>query len=150
MISPGKQHGLISLTATTAAVALFWLYTILLLVMGASETCAMGGDGHLPTLLVGGPVALTAAVLAYRGGRSGSPHRASRLAMTLPLVILLAYHLPQVYSVTILGHHSCGPSYDYYLEHTQSIERWVPLFFLAIVLVVGWATWRPYLQRNEA
>ena len=147
MTTPSKTRTSGNFSAVGAAV-LFWLYTVFLLVMEVSETCTMGGEGHLPTLMIGGPVAMFSVVLLYRSSRTENTPFDSRLALTPALAILLLYHLPQVFSVTILGHHSCGSSFDSYLEYTRSIERWIPLIFLSIVLLAGWATWRPYLRRT--
>jgi len=110
----------------------------------------MGGEGHLPTFVIGGPAALIAVVLLYLSNRDNNSPIDSRLVLTPAVVVLLVYHLPQVLSVTILGHHSCGSSYDSLLEHTRSIERWIPLFFLVIAVLVGWITWQPHLRRSAA
>ena len=149
MTSPNRPRKSQYISATAAAV-LFWLYTIFLLVMEVSETCTMGGEGHLPTFMISGPVALIAVVLLYLSNRGNNAPIDSRLALTPTVIVLLVYHLPQVLSVTILGHHSCGSTYDSYLEYTRSIERWIPLFFLSIVVLVGWVTWRPHLRRSAA
>ena len=106
----------------------------------------MGGEGNLSTLMIGAPVAVLSVVFLYMSNRSNNAPIDIRLALAPALVILLVYQVPRVFSVTILGHHSCGTSYDSYLESTRSMERWIPLVFLSITIFTGWVAWRPYIR----
>jgi hypothetical protein len=81
--------------SATAAAVLSWLYTVFLLVMEVSETCTIGGDGHLPTFMIGGPAVLIAVVLLYLSNRENNSPIGSRLVLTPAVVVLLIYHLPQ-------------------------------------------------------
>ena len=136
--------------ASIAAVILYWLYAFLLLTMELSETCTMGGEGLLPHLITGGPLAVLSASLIFLVIQGQGPKIAKLLSVgTLPVVVaLLVYHSVQALNVSILGHHSCGTEYDAHLDVVASFERWIPLVLLCLDIIVGWLLVRSLTKLN--
>ena len=138
--------------AATAAVVLVWLYTIFILLMEVGETCTMGGDGLFVHLIIGGPMAAISASLVFFVFRDKDQGLKDGVSLiVLPAVaIMLIYHSLQVWSVSILGHHSCGADYDYYLDYVAKYERWIPLMLFCIDGLVCWMAARSLAKPGSA
>ena len=101
----------------------------------------MGGDGLVPNLILGMPLALIVATLI---GVSGiNECRGLQLTVTPAIAALLALHLFQLTVISFLGNHSCGPSFNNLISYTHPLERWIPVPFFVTTVLIGWLVWRP-------
>jgi hypothetical protein len=102
------------------------------------ENCTQGDtDSYFVGLIFGAPLALASAG-AFWASRSATGWPAyARVGVTGTVALLLAVSLvPWVASTTVAGHHPCGALYDEYVPHGRAIDRFVPLLYLALLMLV--------------
>ena len=127
-----------------------WIYIGLYGLTEVSETCTMGGDGLLPGLILGGPFALISILCLWFSRRAASFSFGHLLALGICLAFGIYLVLPQTWSVSILGHHSCGPGFDAYLVYVSAWNRWVPIIHAAIILIMAAMSLNLAFRNNTA
>ena len=132
--------------ALAGALLLYWPYAAILSYVEFGSTCAMGGEGLLPGLFVGLPVIGLAATATWLLRASVPISEAHRWIVLSALGLALLVTIPQVLTVTVLGHHPCGAEYNAFRAFMEQWDRWVPVANLGFIGLAGLVALGPFVR----
>ena len=132
--------------ALAGALLLYWPYAAILSYVEFGSTCAMGGEGLLPSLFIGLPVIGLAATATWLLRASVPINEAHRWIVLSALGLAVLVTIPQVLTVTVLGHHPCGAEYNAFRAFMEQWDRWVPVANLAFIGLAGFVALGPFVR----
>lgn len=132
--------------ALAGALLLYWPYAAVLSHVEFSSTCAMGGEGLLPSLFIGLPLIGLAATAAWLLRASVPINGAHRWIVLSALGFAVFVTIPQVMTVSVLGHHPCGAEYNAFRSFMEQWDRWVPVANLGFIGLAGFIALGPFVR----
>lgn len=126
---------------------MYWPYAFVLAMVEYGDTCAMGGEGFLPSLFVGGPIVVLATVVLWLLRPSVPLSNNLRWALVVPLGLSALVTMSQIWNVTIMSHHPCGADYDAYLLFVETWDRWIPVLNLSLIAIAGLVGLGPFVRK---
>ena len=132
--------------ALAGALLLYWPYAAVLSYVEFGGTCAMGGEGLLPGLFIGLPVIGLAAIATWLLRASVPINDSHRSIVWSALGLAVLVTIPQVLTVTVLGHHPCGAEYNGFRSLMERWDRWVPLANLGFIGLAGLVALGPFVR----
>ena len=133
--------------ALAAALLLYWPYAVILSYVEYGATCNMGGEGLLPGLFVGLPVIGLAATATWLLRASVPINEAHRWIVFSALGLAMLVTVPQVLTVTVLGHHPCGAEFNGFRAFMEQWDRWVPVVNLGFIGLAGLIAVGPFIRQ---
>ena len=131
------------------ALGAYWLYAFSIGYFEYAAPCLRGGEGMLPGLFFGGPILFGATVLVWLMRESISLSAAMRASLMASLAVAALVVVPQLYSVTLMGHHPCGSEFDMFNNFVERHDRLVPAVNLALIAVAAVVGLGPYVRKVE-
>ena len=141
-----SQTTVVRRAALVAALLLYWPYAAILSYVEFGSSCAMGGEGLLPTLFVGLPVIGLAATATWLLRATVPINEAHRWIVLSALGLAVLVTIPQVLTVSVLGHHPCGAEYNAFRAFMEQWDRWVPIANLGFIGVAGFIALGPFVR----
>ena len=148
MITVSEQPSVWKATAAVVGLIAFVFYAATVSFLTLTDTCTMGGKGLLPEFMIGVPLASVASLPLVLSGTARS--LSIQVGVGATTLLFLLYLVPQIFAVSIMGHHYCGAEYDAYLEDSPPFERWLPVGQLILVATVVAIAIRPWARRHVA
>lgn len=132
--------------ALGAALLLYWAYAAFLSYVEFGGSCAMGGEGLLPGLFIGLPIIGLAATATWLLRASVPINEAHRWIVQSALGLAIFVTIPQVLTVSVLGHHPCGAEYNAFRAFMEQWDRWIPVANLGFIAIAGLVALGPFVR----
>ena len=132
----------VNFSAIVAPPLVLW-YVVNALLSRFVGTCTQGDtDRFLVGVIFGAPVGAFALVLIPLNAAQTTLDKALMFMTSLLSTIPLYLYFPLMVSVTLGGHHLCGPEFDDYLGYSSAWKRYIPLLHVVLALALGAAALR--------
>lgn len=113
------------------------LYALNAWLGSVAGTCTMGDDGHfIASIIYGLPIALIAGITLWRSRNISQYGTFALFSSVISCVFVVFIWAPILWSTSIQGNHLCGSEFNYYINGPYTLERFVPLLHIIVIVVL--------------
>lgn len=132
------------------SVVLSWVYALLLIGIEFGQRCTMGGEGLLPSLFIGGPMIVIVTVVLWLQRPFLPLSKGVKLTLAPALAAAAAVCLLQIWNVTVLSQHPCGPDYNAFRPFMEVWDRWIPVVNLGLIAIAALVAFGPWARTVDS